>query len=105
MARLSERLTIAEETAAVAQANALDASAALSAVQAAADTNATGGDELRGAVDGLDSRLRELQAMVDTARAQAAQAADAATLALAKAGRAPDEQARPTAAAAAAAAE
>lgn len=95
VARLSERLTVAEETAAVAQANALDAAAALSAVQAAADTNATGGAALRGAVDGLDSRLHELQALVDAAREQAAQAADAASRALATAGRAPDEQARP----------
>lgn len=92
MARLSERLTLAEEAASVAQANALDATAALTAVQVATATNASGEDALRDAVGGLDVRVHELQAAVATARAQAVEAAAAAAAAAAKAGRAPDDQ-------------
>eukprot|EP00892_Ulva_mutabilis_P002802 jgi/Ulvmu1/12522/UM090_0009.1 len=92
LARLSERLTLAEEAAAVAQANALDATAALTTVQAAAATNASGEDALRAAVAGLDNRVHELQALVATARTQALEAAAAADRAVVRSGRAPDDQ-------------
>jgi hypothetical protein len=93
-ARLSERLTLAEEAAALARADAGDAAATLATLAADASAARTSGGELQAQVVALHGRMAEVQALADAAKEQAQATAHRVAIAAAKDVRISRDQAR-----------
>lgn len=83
-ARLSERLTLAEEAAALARADAAESSAALSALRAENAAHKEGGSELHAQLTSLLARMNELQGLADAAKEEAGAASHAVAVAAAR---------------------
>jgi predicted nucleic acid-binding Zn-ribbon protein len=84
IARMSERLTIAEEVAALARADAVESAAALSALRADSAAHQEGGSELRAQITTLMKRMHELQSGIDAVKAEAAETSNAVAVAAAR---------------------
>lgn len=83
-ARLSERLTLAEEAASLARSDAAESSTALAALHAENASHQEGGSELRNQVTALSTRVHELKSLADLAQQEAQAASHAVAVAAAK---------------------
>lgn len=83
-ARLSERLTLAEEAASLARSDAADSVDAFSTLRAETSAHQEGGSELRGQLTALMTRMHELQGLVDAAKEEAGAASQAVAVAAAR---------------------
>ena len=94
-ARLSERLTLAEEAASLARSDAAESASALSAMRAENSAQQEGGSELRGQLTALSTKIHELQGLVDAAKEEAGAASHAVAVSAAKDVTISREQVRP----------
>jgi hypothetical protein len=81
---LSERLTLAEEAAALARADAAESCASLSALRAESAATQEGGTEVLAQLRALKTRVSELQGLVDAAKEEAGSASHAVAVAAAR---------------------